>query len=149
MLDSKIIIIHKDGNLEYIGDVNKNVLHYAYLINYMKYIYGNDDVRYLNFNQAIYRLTHNGDIVFLNMIGGKQNVGDLFLPNEINDHQQERLLNLADYLSSYKVTISYNMYLDNDELVGNQEFYQGNGNFRMLLCQLLFIMNFKDNKGRR
>lgn len=149
MLDSKIIIIHKDGNLEYIGDVNKNVLHYAYLINYMKYIYGNDDVGYLNFNQAIYRLTHNGDIVFLNMIGGKQNVGDLFLPNEINDHQQERLLNLADYLSSYKVTISYNMYLDNDELVGNQEFYQGNGDFRMLLCQLLFIMNFKDNKGRR
>lgn len=149
MLDSKIIIIHKDGNLEYIGDVNKNVLHYAYLINYMKYIYGNDDVRYLNFNQAIYRLTDNGDVVFLNMIGGKQNVGDLFLPKVINDHQQESLLNLADYLSSYNVTISYNMYLDNDELVGNQEFYQGNGDFKILLCQLLFIMNFKDNKGRR
>lgn len=135
MLNNKIIIIGND-KIECLGDVNANQLHYFCLMNYIKEKYPNDYINITSLQSAIYFLIAQGNIILLNMIQGIKNSGNLFLPNEYNDYQLSKLINLANYFNSYYIHISYNLSLLGEEIKGVEELYLACGNLKEQLIKI-------------
>ena len=148
MIANKITIIHKDGLIEYIGDVLKGELHSNYLRDYVKSKHPTLEVESLDLEILMYHLIMDGDVIILNMLGGKNKYASMFLPNSIDEIQRSSLLNIVNLYENFTVTISYDMYYNDNELLGRQKIYKATGNFNLILCQLCFFIELNDNRGR-
>lgn len=145
MLNNKIIII-RSNSIDTFGDVNGNILHYAYLMKYIKERGLMNQTDNCNLKNVVYSLIMNNEIVLLNVVNGEKNHGLLFLPNDFSEYQLRKLLELAFYFNDYTLNISYNLSMNKDDLLGLEKNYQATGNLKMVLLDLFFeIENLKEN----
>ena len=145
MLNNKIIII-RSNSIDTFGDVNGNILHYAYLMKYIKERGLMNQTDNCNLKKVVYSLIMNNEIVLLNVVNGEKNHGLLFLPHDFSEYQLRKLLELAFYFNDYILNISYNLSMNKDDLLGLEKNYQATGNLKMVLLDLFFeIENLKEN----
>lgn len=123
----KIVIIHSNGNIEYIGE-NVDELHLASLLEYAKKHYNNKIFEQLNYRHkpgviGYFFLRFYGDIIFLNTTRNIKKygyTGTLLLPDEINDIQKESLLQFLDTIPNFYMILATNLRLE-DGIVEDDE----------------------------
>lgn len=112
-INSKVVIIDKNGELHYMGDVSSIDLHNDYLLNYIdKYYPGDrefDEVDESTFNKiTVYHLLNVGEVVYLN----NGYFGNIFVPLSMTEAQIEAIYDLALYLGDQPVLFNYNPTTD-------------------------------------
>lgn len=113
-----------DGSIEQYGDMKKDSLHVAYLLDYAKEHFGEMPI----FNRltikhqpelVAYFLNQLGIIVFFNMTKYDENYikkhgkdAMLMLPDNLTDKQKDTLRKLAEDISDFNLLINYDITLD-------------------------------------
>lgn len=79
MLNNKIIII-RSNSIDTFGDVNGNILHYAYLMKYIKERGLMNQTGNCSLKNVVYSLIMNNEIVLLNVVNGEKIMDFCFYP---------------------------------------------------------------------
>jgi len=113
-----------DGSIELYGDITKDSLHVAYLLDYAKKRFSDipifDRLTIRHQPEIVaYFLTKLGIIVFFNMTKYEENHikrygknGMLMLPETLTEKQKEALKKLAADISDFNISINYDLTLD-------------------------------------
>ena len=116
-----------EGNIERIGDTNGKELHVNLLYEFLEEKYKIKDFEdiYYTVDPTLiiyyYYIKNYNHIVFLNLIENTTSfikahgyIGDLFIPEEITEKQQESLYKLLDEIEKYEITILYDFKYEDD-----------------------------------
>ena len=141
MDNDKLVLIHKDGCIEHIGNFHdEEEFHSACLLNYAQQKYPDEPI----FNRLNYRhkaetigyfYTLIGDIVIINDSDNKLKYGKTgwtLMPSEITPEQYETLYHFASIISDYNVKLTYDMDISTGILTGHT-LYDNDHNFRKIL----------------
>lgn len=125
-INSEVVIIDKNGDTHYMGEVNSPVLHNDYLLKYINQYYPGeaefDKVDETTHNrETVYHLLNMGNVVYLN--GGYG--GNIFVPDNISDAQVKAIYDLALDLGVQPVLLNYAPTTDLGfpmyQAIGNEE----------------------------
>lgn len=124
----KLVIIHQNQAIDYLGDITSNNTHSEELLEYAQKQYKNIPI----FNKLNYRHTPEtisyfytllGDVIFLNTTKDIERhgyTGLFILPEEISLEQQKQTLAFAEHLQPYRVRILHHLTLENGFLQGEE-----------------------------
>lgn len=124
----KIVIIHPNQTIDYIGSIDSLNTHSESLLEYAKDNYKNipifSKLNYRHTPETIsYFYTLLGDVVFLNTtkdIKRHGYTGLFILPLEVSPEQKEQTLEFADSLKEYQVRILHHLSLEYGILNGEE-----------------------------
>lgn len=107
---SKVILI--GGKIEYIGNINDNVLHIISMKNYGQKMYGIDsEFSMLNAesspNLGIIEFIKRGKIVFLNLSRFGEKYALVYFPSRINSNDRVLLEEVLSQMVSYEVVANF------------------------------------------
>lgn len=109
VINSKVVIIDRNGNPHCMGEVSSFDLHNDYLLEYIDYYYPDEKefegVDENTFNRmTIFHLLNVGDVVYLN----NGHIGNIFVPDNMTEAQIKTVYGLALYLGDQPVLFNYN-----------------------------------------
>lgn len=124
----KIVIIHPNQTIDYIGSIDSLNTHSESLLEYAKDNYKNipifSKLNYRHTPETIsYFYTLLGDVIFLNTtkdIKRHGYTGLFILPLEVSPEQKEQTLEFADSLKEYQVRILHHLSLEYGILNGEE-----------------------------
>lgn len=124
----KIVIIHPNQTIDYIGSIDSLNTHSEALLEYAKNNYKNipifSKLNYRHTPETIsYFYTLLGDVIFLNTtkdIKRHGYTGLFILPLEVSPEQKEQTLEFADSLKEYQVRILHHLSLEYGILNGEE-----------------------------
>ena len=112
-INSKVVIIDKNGDPHYMGEVTSIDLHNDYLLKYIDHYYPDDEEFYgvdeNTYNKiTAYHLLNVGDVVYLN----DGYFGVIFVPENINELQIKAVYDLASDLGDQPILFNYDPTTD-------------------------------------
>lgn len=147
----KLVIIHQNQTIDYLGDIASNNTHSEELLEYARKEYQNMPIftklNYRHTPETIsYFFTLLGDIVFLNTTKDIERhgyTGLFILPEETSEEQREQALIFAEHLQPYRVRILHHLTLDHGFLQGEEIQQTLNNSPKDLLLHYFETIHFK------